>query len=50
MKTLSYYKARYRKAVKGETKARILNGAMSNLSHYDQQAFIAWQVEWMRKH
>jgi len=50
MKNLSYslsdYKARYRKAKSGETKAKILNGAM-NLPREDQQKFISWQVKFM---
>ena len=48
MKTLNYYKARYRAAKKGETKGKIMNGAMMNLSHSEQQKFIEWQVEFMR--
>lgn len=48
MKTLNYYKARYRAAKKGETKAKIMNGAMLNLSHEEQQKFISWQVEFQR--
>lgn len=47
MKTLSYYKARYRKAKTGETKAKVMNGAM-NLSYKDQQKFISWQVKFMK--
>ena len=43
---LSYYKARYRKAKTGKTKARVMNGAM-NLSHEDQQKFISWQTKFM---
>ena len=46
MKNLAYYKNRYRKAKTGETKAKVLNGAMS-LSHEDQQKFISWQVKFM---
>ena len=46
MKTLSYYKARYRNAKTGETKAKVMNGAM-NLSHRNQQKFISWQVKFM---
>jgi len=46
MKNLAYYKKRYRKAKKGETKAKIMNGSM-NLSHEDQQKFISWQVKFM---
>ena len=48
MKTLSDYKARYRKAVKLETKAKVINRAMLNLSYEDQQKFISWQVSYMR--
>ena len=47
MKTINYYKNRYRKAVNGETKARILNGAYFNLSLSDFEKFIAWQVNFM---
>ncbi len=46
MKTLSYYKARYKKAKSGKTKAKVMNGAM-NLSHENQQKFISWQVKFM---
>lgn len=45
MKTLSYYKARYRAAKKGETKARIMNRVMMNLPYIEQQKFISWQVQ-----
>ena len=48
MKTLNYYKARYRAAKKGETKGKIMNGAMMNLNHAEQQKFIEWQGEFMR--
>jgi hypothetical protein len=48
MKTLSYYKNRYRKAVKSETQAKVMNGAMLNLSHEDQHKFISWQVSYMK--
>jgi hypothetical protein len=44
MKTLDYYKNRYRKAKTGETKAKILNGTM-NLPYEDQQKFTRWVVE-----
>ena len=47
MKTLSYYKARYRNAKKSQTLAKVMNGAMLNLSHEDQQKFISWQVKFM---
>ena len=51
MKTLSYYKNRYKKAVGVRTKTRIINLAMSNLSHEYQQNFISWQVKLMyQKH
>jgi hypothetical protein len=50
MKTLQYYKNRYSKAVKGETKAKIMNGAMNNLSRDDFQKFLSWQTRWMNEH
>lgn len=43
MKTLSYYKNRYRRAKTRETKSKIMNGAM-NLCYEEQQKFISWQV------
>ncbi len=46
MKTLSYYKSRYRNAKTGETKAKIMNGVM-NLLHEDQKKFIEWQIKFM---
>ena len=46
MKTLAYYKNRYRKAKTSETKAKVMNDAM-NLSYEDQQKFISWQVKFM---
>ena len=49
MKTLNDYKNRYRKAKTSATKAKVMNGAM-NLSHEDQQKFIAWQVNYMQTH
>ena len=48
MKNLSYYKARYRAAKTGKTRAKIMNGAMMNLPNSEQQKFIEWQVEFMR--
>ena len=45
MKTVNSYIARYKKAVKNETKSRILNGASLNLSKNDFDKFLAWQVE-----
>jgi hypothetical protein len=48
MKNLSYYHNRYRKAKTSAIKAKIMNGATMNLSHEDQQKFIAWQVNYMR--
>lgn len=50
MKTLSYYKNRYRKAKTSATHAKVLNGAMSNLSNEDQQKFLSWQIDYMNKH
>lgn len=50
MKTLSYYKNRYRKAVKAETKAKIMNAAMLNLCYDDQQKFMEFQVKYMNEH
>lgn len=49
MKTLSYYKARYKRAKNQKTKQRIFNIAMLNLSYCDAQEFIKWQVTEMNK-
>lgn len=49
MKNLQYYKDRYRKAKRQETKAKVMNDAM-NLPYEDQQKFIKWQVDYMNKH
>lgn len=47
MRNVSYYSARYRKAVKAETRTRIMNEAMLNLTTLDKVKFYRWQVEYM---
>ena len=47
MKTLQYYKNRYRAVKTYNTKAKIMNGAQLNLSHSDFEKFIAWQINYM---
>ena len=49
MKNLSQYKASYKKAKSQVTKQRIINAAMLNLSHEEQQKFMRFQVEEMNK-
>lgn len=44
MKTLFQYIARYRAAKTIETKTKIFNSAMLNLSHEDQQKFVTWHT------
>jgi len=45
MKTLAYYKNRYKKAVKSKTREKIINGAMLNLNYKDQKKFIQFQTD-----
>jgi hypothetical protein len=49
MKNLSQYKASYKKAKSQVTKRRIMNAAMLNLSHDEQQKFMRFQIEEMSK-
>ncbi len=49
MKTLSTFKAEYKKAKTQKGKTSTMNRAMLNLSHDDQQKFVKWQSEEMNK-
>jgi hypothetical protein len=49
MKTLSNYKAAYKKAKTQKGRQSAMNSAMLNLSHSDQQMFIDFQVDQMNK-
>lgn len=49
MKTLSNYKASYKRAKTSKGKTSVFNKAVLNLSHKDQQKFFAWQAEYMNK-
>ena len=44
MKTLSGYKIDYKKRKTQKGRQNVMNRAMLNLSHEDQQKFIKWQV------
>jgi hypothetical protein len=41
---LSYYKERYRNAVKQMTKNKVMNSAMLNLTNVEFTEFIKWQT------
>lgn len=47
MKTLKFYMRIYAKAKTHKGKQSAMNKAMLNLSHFDQQKFITWQIERM---
>lgn len=49
MKTLSTYKAEYKKAKTSKGKTSAYNRAMLNLSHEDKKKFTKWQVAEMNK-
>jgi len=47
MKTLQYYKNRYKAAKTGKTKEKIMNLAQLNLCMSDFYSFMQWQVRYM---
>lgn len=49
MKTLSNYKAEYKKAKTQKGKQSAMNRAMLNLSYDDKREFMKWQVSEMNK-
>ena len=49
MNQFNNYKNRYRNAKTGKTKEKVMNSAMLNLPYDEQQKFVAWQVDFMRK-
>lgn len=44
MKTLSQYKAAYKRAKRSETRNKAFNSAMLNLDYYEQKEFLKWQL------
>jgi hypothetical protein len=45
MKDFSYFKSQYKRAKTLAGKKSVMNRAMLNLSHDDQQKFVSWQTK-----